>query len=167
MSEVFNVGDIVKVINDGRLYTTYSAMADDMQLTNWIHGRGYELGEEHLEGTLARVIAVRNHDEIDGPVLLGIRILDTNHEYIICTDGVEHTEVAIKGAQVMRTPRPRINEHLWMLLENGNNIRLRDVSFIESISTTGDIAAKCIVSGREVYISHRAYELMKEYFNLE
>lgn len=54
-----------------------------------------------------------------------------------------------------------------MVLENGCCIRLRDVSLITSISTTGDIAAVCIVSGREVYISHRAYELMKEYFNLE
>ena len=67
----------------------------------------------------------------------------------------------------MCIPKPHINEYHWMVLENGCCIRLRDVSLITSISTTGDVAAVCIVSGREVYISHRAYELMKEYFNLE
>ena len=54
-----------------------------------------------------------------------------------------------------------------MVLEDGCCIRLRDVSLITSISTTGDIAAKCIVSGSEVYISHSTYALMKGYFNLE
>ena len=67
----------------------------------------------------------------------------------------------------MTIPKPYINEYHWMELEDGCCIRLRDVSLITSISTTGDIAAKCIVSGSEVHISNRAYELMKEYFNLE
>ena len=67
----------------------------------------------------------------------------------------------------MCIPKPYINEYHWMVLEDGCCIRLRDVSLITSISTTGDIAAKCIVSGSEVYISHSTYALMKGYFNLE
>lgn len=67
----------------------------------------------------------------------------------------------------MQIPKPFINEYHWISLECGAHIRLRDVSMVESISTTGDIAAKCIVSGCEVHLSARAYELIKEYFNLE
>ena len=69
--------------------------------------------------------------------------------------------------QIPKPFKPFINEYHWMSLECGAHIRLRDVSMVESISTTGDIAAKCIVSGCEVHLSARAYELMKEYFNLE
>ena len=89
MDHVFNVGDTVKLTHTGNLYTTYRAVADLMHLTNWLYGRGYELGEENLEGETAEVVAIQNHPCDACITLLGIRMHSTNYEYIISSDGVE------------------------------------------------------------------------------
>lgn len=88
MDHVFNIGDTVKVISNGKFYTTYTKVADLMHLTNWLYGRGLELGKENLEGETAEVVAIHNHLLNESITLLGIRMHSTGYEYIISSDGV-------------------------------------------------------------------------------
>jgi len=80
MTEKFKVGDRVKVVNEGKGYSTYGRMADLMGLTM------YEHGAFAGDGDVGSVVAIRVHMS-DSPILAGIRCGD--QEYIVGVEGLK------------------------------------------------------------------------------
>lgn len=88
----FNIGDIVKVINSGKQYSSYEQMAELMNLPNWDtkHSiRNNEIGE---------VVAIRNHATWNETICVGIVVKGKN--YIIDSIGLKLIEPKLWAIEV-------------------------------------------------------------------
>jgi len=90
------INDIVEVIDDGCLYSTYQTMAEFMLLKNWLSRRLMEYEENT---NLYRVVFIQPHDVIKtikmedlcnyNALLCGIENLESLNQYIIGIEGLK------------------------------------------------------------------------------
>ena len=78
---MFKLGDKVRVINSEYCYTTYSYMAEVMELEKWIHG-------DRVPDNIECKIISKSHHQVNNILLYGVE--SNGHQYIIQEDGLEY-----------------------------------------------------------------------------
>lgn len=77
------IGDTVRITNEGQLYSTWDTMIDIWKL-RWDYSKHRKLLKN---GTIGTVIRVGNHEQSRGTIILGIGT--PIFDFIIGSDGVE------------------------------------------------------------------------------
>lgn len=77
------IGQWVKVVSTGALYSSYGLMAATMGLQNWKSGARPNGHQKY------KVIKIRKHHVIHGSKVIGIESEDGKHQYLIGPEGLE------------------------------------------------------------------------------
>jgi len=72
MNRKLKVNDCVIVINSGKRYSTYSWMATEMNLSNYVH-RGLHC---EYNGRTGKIISIKKHQESPYVLLCGVNVGD-------------------------------------------------------------------------------------------
>jgi len=85
----FQIGEIVKVVNDGQFYSTYKEMAIAMDISSkdWLQ---YDL----YNGDIGSIVNVKIH-ESDSDIVYGVKINNSNKVALIGEDGLESMLLSI------------------------------------------------------------------------
>lgn len=77
------VGDAVRIIDPSQVYSTYDAMAYDMNLPNWMSG-----AQAHMyEGSIFTILDIKPHPQSASNIICGIDNGDIS--IVIDSDGLE------------------------------------------------------------------------------
>jgi len=98
-------GDEVRIINPGRVYSTYDAMAYDMGLPNWSSGTQADM----YEGSIFTILDSRPHPDSTSSIICGIDNGDIS--ILIDSNGLE----LIKRRPL--TNRRKKSEEYWKARE--------------------------------------------------
>ena len=94
----FKIGDVVKVVDLGKIYSHYVPMSEKMNLKNWQCGISVKSGE------IFKIVAIEKHFE-NYEIIFGIKSLDTKKELMINGSGLELLSPTPKP-----TPKPTATE---------------------------------------------------------
>lgn len=105
----FKLGDKVKVVNNGQLYSSYKAFAEKHGVRNYTEHNGLAEGKEGV------VIVVGIHEDHD-TILLAITV--DNGDYIIGESGVELVQTPAQAAGLVVGKRYFVKDSLVAGLHN-------------------------------------------------
>lgn len=95
MKDDINVGDIVEVVNTGKVYYNYREWASRFALCNFVRNA------DPKEGVVYKVVAVAPHLNVEyAYMLLGLEDLSTGQHYIIGVEGVK--KVGVKDEEELK-----------------------------------------------------------------
>jgi hypothetical protein len=83
----FQINDKVQIINTGGVYSSYTAMARAMGLSNWKRNKWSYDFEDSLDGAFAQIEAIRLH-ESQHTIVIGLTLLEGGYagEQVIIDD---------------------------------------------------------------------------------
>lgn len=84
MDNEFNIGDIVQITGSGCAYTTYSEMAEEMGLTEYVYGNDTRHHPPLNSGL--KIVATVQHLSKEGVTLYGVESVSTGEQYIISNE---------------------------------------------------------------------------------